>query len=126
MISKIILLALGLTMALACSDYTYNTFFASQTMPSDGCNGSPCLFDQNCALLDCANPPTSAEVEKWMNDAMAGNVYQLKTGTCGGTTSTGLGTGTIIAIIIGVVVVIGGVVGFVMYRRKKNLQAQLA
>ena len=53
---------------------------------------------------------------------MAGNVYELKTGTCGG----GLGTGAIIAIVVGVLVVIGGVVGFVIYRRKKTLQAQLA
>ncbi len=120
MISKIVILALSLSLALACQDYTYDDWMASSVAYDNACNGSPCVIDQNCEKLECKDPPTMDEINKWAEDQVAGKKYKLDMGVCGG----GLGIGAIIGIIVAVLVA-GGVAFFFYNKKKQNLQTQL-
>ena len=122
MISKIIILALGFACALACTtlqDYNSwkNYIETTKADPTDACDGSVCLDFEECATKLCSDPPTVDEITKWIDDQSKGNFYDLRLGTCG---KKGLGTGAIIGIVIGAVVLVGAIVGgIIFYRRKK-------
>ena len=125
MLNKIIILALGLTLALACKTYNYDMFKNGNEKSTDGCDGSVCLANENCVALYCNNPPTEQEIKQWFDDYNKGNKYDLRLGSCGKPEpepeKPGLGTGAIIGIVIGALVVVGGgIAGFMYYRRKKS------
>ncbi len=63
MLNKIIILALGLALALACKTYNYDMFKNGNEDSTDGCDGSVCLGNENCVALYCNNPPTEQEIK---------------------------------------------------------------
>ena len=105
-------------MDIARSAFRYN----------DSCDGLPCLVRSNCESGICSNSPTMDAYYTWLSgyDPFSnGTQAEPPIGTCGAVASpSGMGTGTVIAIIAGVGIVLALAIGGAIYYKKKRKALQ--
>ena len=136
---RVLVIGLLLSMAYACTTYTQADYDIATSLTFDPysvtsfCEGSVCVSNTDCYTGYCYSAPNTLEFRDWLvkqggtGPFTWGECITKSSPSCPQTTNGGLSTLAIALIAAGSAVIVGAIVGFVIWKlRNKTLQAQLA